>query len=236
MSEKEVTAKEIRDELIKDGILDNSKKGIMSLEYLDVKAEGINPDVVGSMLQTWLENWMKKKNYYFKVQQDTQKRPDIFLKKNSKTEGLLEVKAFYKSPAFDIQSWNAFLNLIEKNPSHIYADYIIFDYDIIGNDHFIMENIFLKKIWEISRPMGERSKISWPVSVQYKNNEIVNLRPTGTKDMIENKTYFNSALEFLEAIQKTIEIYGKAKISHKDGKWLEKVKNKYKKDFNKDLD
>ena len=86
MIEKEVTANEIKDELIKDGILNNSKKGIMSLEYLDVKAEGINPDVVGSMLQTWLENWMKKKNYYFKVQKDTQKRPDIFLKKNSETE------------------------------------------------------------------------------------------------------------------------------------------------------
>ena len=83
--------------------------------------------------------------------------------------------------------------------------------------------------------MGERSKIAWPVSIQYKNNEIVNLRPIGSNDMKENKIYFNSALQFLEAIQKTIEMYNKANNLFKEGKWLEKVKKVYKRNNNKDL-
>ena len=231
---KEINVIEIKDKLISQGII-KKQKGKILMDFFFIKAEKINPDVVGSMLQTWLESWLKKNRYYFDIQKDTQKRPDIFLKKGNVCEGLLEVKAFYKSPAFDIQSWNAFLNLMLESPNHIYADYLIFNYDIINNSHFIMKNIFVKKIWELSKPMGKNAKISWPVNVQYKNNEIVNLRPIQTQDLLTNKSYFNSALDFLNAIQKTIDIYEKADQSYKNNKWLNLVKKKYKNINNKDL-
>ena len=83
--------------------------------------------------------------------------------------------------------------------------------------------------------MGLRAKIQWPVNVQYKNREIVNLRPISAKDMKENKTYFENALDFLEAIQKTIELYDKSKSEHKDGKWLKNVKLKYKSKMKKEI-
>ena len=82
---------------------------------------------------------------------------------------------------------------------------------------------------------GFKSKIRWPVNVQYKNREIVNLRPISAKDMKENKTYFENALDFLEAIQKTIEKYDKSKSEHKDGKWLKYVKLKYKSKMKKEI-
>ena len=83
--------------------------------------------------------------------------------------------------------------------------------------------------------MGSRAKVQWPVNVQYKNNEIVNLRPISANDMKENKTYFGDALDFLEAIQKTIDLYPKSKSEHKNGKWLEKVKSKYKSKMKEDI-
>ena len=232
---KEITAEELLKSLVDDGLLNNTNKGTMKIEFLNVTSEKINNDAVGTLLQSWLENWLKDKKYFFKKPSNSQERPDIYLKKKNKIDGLLEVKAFYKSPGFDLQSWNAFLNLLLVNPNHIYADYLIFDYDIIDNKYFIIENIFLKKIWELSKPMGSKAKVQWPVNVQYKNNEIVNLRPISAKDMKENKTYFEGALDFLEAIQKTIDLYEKSKSEYKNGKWLEKVKKKYKSKIKEDI-
>ena len=105
----------------------------MKIEFLNVTSEKINNDAVGTLLQSWLENWLEDKKYFFKKPSNSQERPDIYLKKKSKIDGLLEIKAFYNSPGFDLQSWNAFLNLLLINPNHIYADYLIFDYDIINN-------------------------------------------------------------------------------------------------------
>ena len=231
----EITPQELLKGLIDDGILSKQNKGTMKIEFLNITSEKINNDAVGTLLQSWLENWLEDKKYFFKKPSNSQERPDIYLKKKSKIDGLLEIKAFYNSPGFDLQSWNAFLNLLLINPNHIYADYLIFDYDIINNKNFIIENIFLKKIWELSKPMGSRAKIQWPVNVQYKNSEIVNLRPISAKDMKENKTYFENALDFLEAIQKTIEKYDKSKSEHKDGKWLKNVKLKYKSKMKKEI-
>lgn len=232
---KEISAKELQKGLIDDGLLNIKNKGTMKIDFLNVTSEKINNDAVGTLLQSWLENWLKDKKYYFRKPSNSQERPDIYLKKKSKIDGLLEIKAFYNSPGFDLQSWNAFLNLLLVNPNHIFADYLIFDYDIVDSKYFIIENIFLKKIWELSKPMGSRAKVQWPVNVQYKNNEIVNLRPISANDMKENKTYFGGALDFLEAIQKTIDLYEKSKSEHKNGKWLEKVKSKYKSKMKEDI-
>ena len=70
--------------------------------------------------------------------------------------------------------------------------------------------------------MTASAKIKWPVNVQYKNNEIVNLRP---KNNLNEENFFKSEEEFLYAIQETIDMYPKSNDVFKNGKWLEKVKN-----------
>ena len=83
--------------------------------------------------------------------------------------------------------------------------------------------------------MGERAQIKWPINVQYKNKEIVNLRPFGLKDFRDNKKYFDSGLEFLLKVQKMINMYPKSQEKFKNDKWINLVKKKYKKSNNKDL-
>ena len=107
---KEINAQDIKNELIKDGILRKKNKGFVKIDFLNISTSTLVLDAVGSMIQSWLEDWMKSKKFFFS-KPSSQERPDLYLKKNNKKEGLLEIKAFYKTPGFDIQSWNAFLNL-----------------------------------------------------------------------------------------------------------------------------
>ena len=227
---QELTALEIKKKLIADGILKQENKAKILIDFLSIKAEKINKDIVGSMMETWLEKWFVKKNIYFR-RDGTQKIPDFYINKK-KNEGFLEIKCFCGSASFDIQSWNAFLNSMIVMPEHINADYLIFKYNILGKS-FVITDIYVKKIWQMSRPMSSgRAKIDWPVNVQYKNNVIVNLRPKSMND--ENNCFINVE-EFLNAIQKTIEMYKKADEKFKNGKWLEIVKKIYKANNKKDL-
>jgi len=225
---KEFSALDIKNKLISNGIFNKHAK--IYIDFLDVKSEILSKDSIGSIIQVWLEKWFKKEKIYFRTNDNTQERPDFFISKKKNT-GFLEIKAFFKSPSFDIQSWNAFLNLMIKSPNHIHSDYMIFEYEIFKNK-FKIKNIFLKKIWEISKPMTASAKIKWPVNVQYKNNEIVNLRP---KNNLDEENFFKSEEEFLNAIQKTIDMYPKSNDDFKSGKWLQEVKKKYKSINNKDL-
>ena len=219
----ELSSQEIKSKLISSGILDN-KIAKIYIEFLGIKSETLNKDSIGSIIQTWLEEWFIDQKIYFSKTKNSQERPDFFISKD-RNKGFLEIKAFLKSPSFDIQSWNAFLNLMLITPNHIYADYLIFEYEILNNS-FRIKNLYLKKIWEISRPMNsQQAKINWPVNVQYKNNEIVNLRP---RSDLNGEKYFNSEKEFLIAIQKTIDMYKKSDKRFKKGKWLEKVKKTFK--------
>ena len=62
---KEVTAQDIKKELIKDGILNKNNKGFVKIDYLNISTTTIVLDAVGSMIQSWLEDWMKSKNFFF---------------------------------------------------------------------------------------------------------------------------------------------------------------------------
>ena len=120
-------------------------------------------------------------------------------------------------------------------PYYINADYLIFNYTINKNKKITIKKIYLKKIWEISKPMTARSQIAWPVSLQYKNKNIVNLRPNQSILEGNEPTFFKNKIEFLEAIQNTIDMYGKSQDKYKDGLWLKNVKTKYKEIFNEEL-
>ena len=229
---KELTALQIKELLIKSKIYTSEAK--MEFTFLRVKSL-TDTDAVGYVFQAWLRDWFLKKKIYFNQRHDSQKSPDFIIKKKGNS-GWLEIKVYGDSGAsFDIKSWDAYLNLMLKEPYYINADYLIFNYTVNEQKKLIIKNIYLKKIWELCRPMTQRSKIAWPVSLQYKNETIHNLRPN--QAILENNqvAFFKNKIEFLDAIQKTIDTYKKSQDKHKDGKWLKNVKIKYKEIFNEDL-
>ena len=206
----------------------------MEFTFLRVKSL-VDKDAVGYTFQAWLRDWFIKKKIYFNQRHDSQKSPDFIIKKKDNS-GWLEIKVYGDSGAsFDIKSWDAYLNLMLIEPYYINADYLIFNYTVNKEKKIIIKKIYLKKIWELSRSMTHRSQVPWPVSVQYKNKSIHNLRPN--QAIIENNevAFFKDKIEFLEAIQKTIDLYPKSQIKHKNGLWLKNVKAKYKEIFNDDL-
>ncbi len=49
---EELTALEIKEKLIEDGILNQENKATILMDFLNIKAEKINRDLVGSMMET----------------------------------------------------------------------------------------------------------------------------------------------------------------------------------------
>ncbi len=75
-------------------------------------------DVVGNIIQEWLEGWLRKNDIAFDCNQNTQMPPDIFLNPDNHTTDLLEVKAFNRqaSPGFDIADFKAYAREIINAP------------------------------------------------------------------------------------------------------------------------
>ena len=94
-------------------------------------------DVVGNIMQEWLEGWLRKNDIEYKPNENTQMPPDVFLNPDDTTVDLLEVKAFnYEaSPGFDIADFNAFQTELIREPYMVHTKYLIFGY-VMQEDGF----------------------------------------------------------------------------------------------------
>ena len=68
------------------------------------------------------------KGIYFTTK--SQKFPDFLLEEYSKTKGLLEVKTFSDSPAFDVGNFKAYCHGLTTEAYILDADYLIFEYHL----------------------------------------------------------------------------------------------------------
>ena len=109
MDKIRLTAEQIYDRLLH---VDNIKEVEGQIRFFlgDVDIIVRQKDVVGNIIQEWLEGWLKKNNIAFDTNPNTQMPPDIFLNPENHTEDLLEVKAFNFSatPGFDIADFKAY--------------------------------------------------------------------------------------------------------------------------------
>ena len=169
-------------------------------------------DVVGNIIQEWLEGWLKHNNIYYKPNVNSQMPPDIYLSED-KTKNLLEVKAFNAdaSPAFDIADFKAYAREIIEKPYMLHTKYLIFAYKMSEEGIVTIKNIWLKNVWEICRAMDKQK--NWAVNVQYKNGQIHKIRP---------------------ALEETILLYGETRQLGNSG-WKNKVVQAYKNHFGKKL-
>lgn len=197
-----LTASEIYDTLLnKDKIL--TIKGQISFNMGDVGIVIKKKDVVGNVLQEWMEGWLKKRNIDFLPNPNTQMPPDIFLDTKNTKRNWMEIKAFNREagPGFDIADFKAFVPELIQKPYHLDTDYLIFGYKMDEQTgDVVVKDLWLKKIWEIMRPMD-----NWPITVQYKNGRVQKMRPgnwfTSTR---RSGKMFECMEDFLSAFEETI--------------------------------
>lgn len=187
-------------------------------------------DVVGNIIQEWLEGWLRKNNIAFAPNINTQMPPDIFLNPDNHTEDLLEVKAFNysASPGFDIADFKAYAREILENPYMLHTKYIIFGYSMNDEGIVTIRDLWLKNVWEICRSMD-----GWPLNVQYKNKVIHKIRPAKWYGNRSRFPMFASLEHYLSALEETLFSYPD---THELSKgWRKRVMDAYKSFYGKDI-
>lgn len=180
-------------------------------------------DTVGNLLQSWFIKWLNENEIISLSNPNPQKFPDFFLDPNDTENGLLEVKTFNmkRSPGFDIANFDSYCNSLKTDAYRLDSDYLIFGYKMNGG-LITIENVWLKKVWEISGPSGP-----WPVKVQDKRNVIYNLRPVTWYSKRKTFRPFGSKELFLENLNETRYQYPQTR--NDNARWLDLVLDNYKK-------
>ena len=159
-------------------------------------------DVVGNIIQEWVMGWLQKREIEFASSTNTQMPPDFYLDPEDKTAGLLEVKAFdrSKSPGFDIADFRMYQNEIVGKPYMLNVDYLIFGYDMSGDGVVTIRDIWLKKVWQITRRMKE-----WAINLQIKEGVVHKIRPgVWYSNRQNNYPMFRRMEDFVSAIEQTV--------------------------------
>ena len=202
-------------------ILKSKRKiGSVEIKLGDISAKYNGKDAIGDLLQEWLGEWMKSKNYYFRTKVNTQEFPD-FLLSESNTKDFLELKTFNAnaSPAFDIANFDSYCTSLLTIPERIEADYLIFSYKM-ENSELSIDNVWLKKVWEMSSPSGQD-----PIKLQVKRNQIYNIRPCTWYSTRLKFQPFDNKTDFLNAISETHKDYPQC--DQYKTNWLKIVSKKY---------
>ena len=185
-------------------------------------------DVVGNIIQEWVEGWLRRNNIAFAPNDNTQMPPDIFLNPDDRTTDLLEVKAFNysASPGFDIADFRAYAREIVQNPYMLHTKYLIFGYSMNSQGIVTIRELWLKSVWEICRSME-----GWPLNVQYKNGVIHKIRPAKWFGNRSKFPMFSSLEHYLSAIEETLFSYPD---THELSKgWRKKISDSYKSFYGK---
>lgn len=226
-----LTAQEIYDKLItEDEIL--SLTGQIRFHLGDVSIIVKKKDVVGNIVQEWLEGWLLAREIEFDPNPNTQMPPDVFLNPDNHTENLLEVKAFNResSPAFDIADFKAFVNELIEKPYHLDTDFLIFGYVMDeSTGDVVIKDLWLKKIWEITKTMS-----NWPITVQYKNGILQKMRPGNWYTTRGNAQVFESKEHYLAAFEETI--FQNPETRALSAQWKNRFRRSYRNHYGEDID
>lgn len=222
-----LTVEEIYDKLINDDKI-LTKKGKITFSLGDVNIIVRQKDVVGNIMQEWLEGWLKRNDIEYALNENTQMPPDFYLNPENKTESLLEVKAFnYKaSPGFDIADFRMYEQEIATKPWMLHVSYLIFGYDMSNDGVVTIKKVWIKKVWEISRPMKSgKNKTVWPINLQIKEGTVHKIRPAKWYAKSKDYNTFENIEDFLAAMEETVY---KNKDTRNDGPdWLSNVIENY---------
>lgn len=196
-----MSAQQIYNKLVNEFDIMNAT-GFIAFTLKDVSIRVKQNDVVGNILEEWLYKWLQE-NGFDVVHNTAQNPPDFWLDRNDREKDLLEIKSFYSSPSFDIAAFMSYVNELKAKPYRLFSDYLIIKYDMNEETGDVsIVNVWLKKVWEISAP-SER----WPIKTQYKNGQIVNIRPATWYSDRQRFPTFTCKEHFVSALEETIYAY-----------------------------
>lgn len=196
-----LSAKHIYEKLVnEDKILE--LEGQIKFYFGDVDIIVKQKDVVGNIIQEWLQGWLEKRGIDYAPSENTQMPPDFFLNPDDLTKDLLEVKAFNRSasPGFDIADFRMYEEEIIEKPYMLNVDYLIFGYDMSDSGVVTIKDLWLKKVWEITRRMD-----NWALNLQVKQNVVHKIRPgTWYSKKPGNIPMFSCMEDFVSAVEETV--------------------------------
>ena len=215
-------AQQLFDRLIQAGL--RGAQGSIACSLLGSQFQVIRKSSIGDILQEWLGQWMTDQGIDYRENQNTQTSPDFYLSQSDQFD-LLELKTFdyNQTPSFDIANFDAFVRSLEDEPYRLDADYLILGYTL--HDGLMIQDIWLKKIWELACPSEK-----FPVKVQQKQAIIYNLRPYNFKTPAgEGFSPFATRADFLTALYQTLLQYEYSKYKGERAEiWLNNVQQKYR--------
>lgn len=219
------TAQEIYRRLIEE---DHIKEvtGQITFDLASVNIIVKQRDVVGNIIQEWLAGWMTSKGISYRIGENSQMPPDFFLGDGDEA-GLLEVKAFNRSasPAFDIADFLAYQRELLSKPYMLHVDYLIFGYEMTADGKVLIKDLWLKKVWEISRRMKD-----WPLNLQVKQGRVQKIRPcVWYSTQVRNFTPFRCLEDFISAIEHTV--YQNPETRQSSAQWLNTFLSAYQKHY-----
>jgi len=197
-----LTAQELYDNLVyQDKIL--TLKGRIKFHLGDVSIVVRQRDVVGNIMQEWVQGWLDAHDIAYGPSENTQMPPDFYLNPTDKEKNLLEIKAFYikANPGFDIADFKMYSDELISKPYVLDTDYLIFGYDMSDDGTVTVKKLWLKKVWEITRPMS-----NYPINLQVKKGVVHKIRPGKWYGTSRKGSYplFNNKSDFLSAIEQTV--------------------------------
>ena len=227
-----LSAQEIYDRLLNvDHILE--LKGQIKFFLGDVNIIVRQKDVVGNIMQEWLQGWLDTNNIEYAPSENTQMPPDFFLNPEDRTKGLLEVKAFNRngSPGFDIADFRMYASEILEKPYMLDVDYLIFGYDMNDEGVVTIKDVWLKKVWQITRRME-----NYPINLQVKEGVIHKIRPgVWYSERVTDYAIFGCLEDFISAIEETT--FKEPKLRNSVAStWLAVFQKNYKNWYGKELE
>ena len=215
-----ISAQELYRKLVDDYQL-IGQTGIINFTLKDLTVSIESKDTVGNLIQDWLVQWMKREQLSFEQNPSSQTFPDIYLNIDNKKSDLLEIKTFdwERGAGFDLANFESYCGSLLTNAYRLDSDYLIIAYKM-EDTKITIENIWLKKIWELSGASG-----TYPIKVQEKKQVIYNLRPVSWYSDRSTFKAFDSKEAFLKALNETR--YQYSKTHHDNSHWLKKVVKNY---------
>lgn len=216
------TAQEVFNKLMnEDKIL--TLEGRIKFFFGDVDIIVKQKDVVGNIIQEWLQGWLDKRGIDYAPSQNSQMPPDFFLNPDNLKEGLLEVKAFNRlaSPGFDIADFRMYEEEIIDKPYMLDVDYLIFGYDMSEDGVVTVKDLWIKKVWEITRCMQD-----WALNLQVKQQVVHKIRPgVWYSKQKGNIPMFTCLEDFIAAVEETV--YQNPKTHNEAASWKNKFLASY---------
>lgn len=226
-----LTVEEIYDKLVNDDKI-LTKNGRITFTLGDIDIIVRQRDVVGNIMQEWVEGWLKRNNIEYALNNNTQMPPDFYLNPNDKKENLMEIKAFnYKAgPGFDIADFRMYEQEIAQKPWMLDVTYLIFGYEMSDDGTVTIKKVWKNKVWEMSRPMRSgKNRTIWPINLQIKKGSVQKIRPAKWYGKSSKFSIFNNKEDFLSAMEEAVY---KNKDTRDDGpEWLSTLIDNYEKHY-----